>query len=134
VLRAGKDGLTPKRQRFVEEYVANGGNALQAAKTAGYARPDPEGARLLGNARVRDAIKALAKPDHDRRIATAEERRRFWSAVLRGEGADGDGNPPKWADRLKASELLGKSSGDFIDRVDATTRIIVEHVYEGSSG
>jgi phage terminase small subunit len=126
--------LTPRRQRFVEEYLANGGNALQAAKAAGYAHPDPEGARLLGNARIRDAIKALTKPDHDRRIATAEERRRFWSAVLRGEGTDGYGNPPKWADRLKASELLGKSSGDFIDRVDATTRIIVEHVYEGSSG
>lgn len=132
--RTRDGGLTPKRQRFVEEYLKNGGNALQAAKAAGYARPDPEGARLLGNARIRETIKALTKPDHDRRIADGVERRRFWSAVLRGEGVDGDGNPPKWADRLKASELLGKSSGDFIDRVDATTRIVVEHVYEGRDG
>jgi phage terminase small subunit len=127
-------GLSPRQQRFVELYVGNGGNAMRAAADAGYKRPQQQGAENLEKPGIRNAIKALTQPDHDRRIATAEERRRFWSAVLRGEGTDGDGNPPKWADRLKASELLGKSSGDFIDRVDATTRIIVEHVYEGSSG
>ena len=37
-------------------------------------------------------------------------------------------------DRLKASELLGKSQADFIDRYDATTRIIVEHVHERIDG
>ena len=43
------------------------------------------------------------------KIATREERQAFWSSVLRSEAE-------QMKDRLKASELLGKSNADFIDR------------------
>lgn len=49
--------LTPKQERFVSEYLIDL-NATQAAIRAGYAAgsADVQGARLLGNASVRDAI------------------------------------------------------------------------------
>lgn len=60
---AGKTGLSPKQQRFVEEYVVDL-NATQAAIRAGYSpkTAEQQGPRLLGNVRVAAAIeKAKAK-------------------------------------------------------------------------
>ena len=53
------DKLTPKQQRFVEEYLIDL-NATQAAIRAGYAKKsaDVEGSRLLVNAKVSAAIAA----------------------------------------------------------------------------
>lgn len=48
----------PKRRRFVIAYVENGGNATAAAESAGYAVPNVEGARLLRDASVIEAIEA----------------------------------------------------------------------------
>lgn len=101
--------LTQKQLKFCERYAANGGNATEAAEFAGYATPDPEGSRLLGNARVAEYIKTLTKPEQNNRIATAEERQAFWTSVMRGELPDA-----KPADMIKASEILGKAQGDFI--------------------
>ncbi|RSV15668.1 terminase small subunit [Sphingomonas sp. ABOLF] len=52
--------MTPKQQRFVEEYLIDL-NATQAAIRAGYApdSADVEGCRLLGNAKVAQAIAGL---------------------------------------------------------------------------
>lgn len=47
--------LNPQQERFVEEYVRNGGNAAAAAKAAGYAEGSSTGG-LLGNHKVREAI------------------------------------------------------------------------------
>ncbi|WP_304458996.1 terminase small subunit [Alicyclobacillus sendaiensis] len=58
-----KDELTPRQQRFVEEYLIDL-NATQAAIRAGYAPASAsvEGARQLANAKVRARIdKALAE-------------------------------------------------------------------------
>lgn len=52
--------MTPKQQRFVEEYLIDL-NATQAAIRAGYAESGArtEGARLLANADITDAIATL---------------------------------------------------------------------------
>ncbi len=62
-----KDGLTPKQERFVAEYLVDL-NATQAAIRAGYSprNADVDGPRLLGNAGVAAAVergkaKAIAK-------------------------------------------------------------------------
>lgn len=51
---------TELQQRFVVEFVANGGNATSAAKVAGYSMKTAGqiGFKLLGNAHVQDAIRA----------------------------------------------------------------------------
>ena len=88
------------------------------------------------------AAENLTKPDIQRALKTREDRRRkghiadreerqaFWTKILRGEekqpaivGTDAEGNsivtdiPPKMTDRLKTSELLGRSEADFTDKV-----------------
>ena len=45
-------------------------------------------------------------------IATREDRQAFWTKTMQGKGKPA----PTMTDRLKASELLGRSEADFIDR------------------
>ena len=44
--------LTPKREAFAKNFIENGGNATDAARKAGYKKPEQEGCRLLKNADV----------------------------------------------------------------------------------
>lgn len=62
--------LTPKRKRFVSEYLANGFNATKAAISAGYSKKTAhsQGPRLLEDVEIKAALanraeKALAKID-----------------------------------------------------------------------
>jgi hypothetical protein len=108
--------LSEKQRRFVEAYMgAAAGNATQAARLAGYKGNDVTlasvGAENLRKPQIAEAIANVQQADP--LIATREERQQFWSAVLRG--VEPGASMP---DRLKASELLGKSGGDFIDRTE----------------
>lgn len=49
-------GLTEQQGAFVVNYVANGGNRQQAARTAGYSDPRTESYRLLNLPHIRQAI------------------------------------------------------------------------------
>lgn len=107
------EGLTERQRRFCEAYSSNGGNALDAARQAGYKRPDPQGAENLGKPSIRSAIERLRLATTNAAIMTREQRQAFWSLVARSKDED-------MKDRLKASELLGKSQGDFINRTEIT--------------
>lgn len=102
--------LTSKRQRFVELYEGNG---VDAARKAGFEGDDRTlgvtATRLLKNARIAQAIKARESKRMRPGIATREQRQAFWTEMMHDMAA------PEVA-RLKASELLGKSEGDFIQR------------------
>ena len=60
------EGLTAKQQAFLEEYLACGFNASEAARRAGYAKPGQQGHRLLKNveisAAIREALSERAMP------------------------------------------------------------------------
>jgi hypothetical protein len=60
---------------------------------------------------VRDALAARAEADPA--VLTRQQRQELWSAIALGR-------PPyeaaSFRDRLKASELLGRAAGDFIER------------------
>lgn len=114
--RAALDVLTPKRRAFVLAYIGEArGGVIEAARLAGYAQPHPEGARLLRVATVQAAIEALRAPVERDAIASVDELRAFWTSVSRGDVKDGEA-PAGLAVRLRASELLGKSAGMFIER------------------
>lgn len=102
--------LTAKQQAFVEAYA---GNATAAALAAGYSEKTArsQGQRLLTNDDIQDAIKAREAQRLAPTIATRQERQEFWTSVLRNEDE-------AMKNRLKAAELLGKSEGDFLDRVE----------------
>lgn len=105
-----KDKLTVRQQAFVEAYA---GNATAAALAAGYSERSArsQGQRLLTNDDIQDAIKAREAKRLAPTIATRQERQEFWTSVLRSEDE-------AMKDRLKAAELLGKSEGDFLERVE----------------
>jgi phage terminase small subunit len=105
--------LTPKQKAFCEYYAANGGNATQAAIDSGYSENSAGqiGEQNLKKLEIQEYIAELANPTENKRIANANEIKEFWSSVMR-EDAE------KMADRLKASELLAKSGGMFIERVE----------------
>lgn len=65
--------LTPKQQRFVDEYLIDL-NATQAATRAGYSArtANEQGSRLLANVSVRSAIEAAKKERSQRTQITAD--------------------------------------------------------------
>ena len=102
--------LNAKRQAFVDAWE---GNATAAALAAGYSPKTAysQGQRLLKNVEVQDAIKARETQRLAPTIASRRERQEFWTSVLRNE-------EEAMKNRLKAAELLGKSEGDFLERVE----------------
>jgi hypothetical protein len=50
-------------------------------------------------------------------VASEEELKAFWTAVLRGVDVDGNG-PPSLANRIRVSELLAKAHGSFVKRLE----------------
>lgn len=104
--------MTPRRRRFVEAYA---GNATQAAIAAGFSArtATSAGQRLLTIPEVSEAIQAREDQRLSALVADRTERQVFWTATMRDECQ-------RTCDRLRASELLAKASGDFLERVELT--------------
>lgn len=107
--------VNERQRKFVERFMATG-NATKSAIAAGYSEKTArvQGSQLLTNPAIQQAIKK--RTEQDPRIATREDRQRFWSEVMLGTGADGK---VEMNNRLKASELLAKSQADFTPRDDS---------------
>lgn len=104
--------LTEKQRRFVEAYMGEAcGNATEAARLAGYSGDDDTlsstGYENLRKPQIQKAIDE--RTDDDPLVADRMDRQRFWSAVMYDATAS-------MSDRLKASTLLAKSQGDFVER------------------
>ena len=125
--------LTPKQQAFVNAY---NGNATEAAIKAGYSKTSARqvGADNMSKAYILEAIKSRTKKRENLIIATREERQAFWTRVFSGQELetkyDSEGNPyevpPSMQNRLKASELLGRSEADFTEKVHGDMSITVK--------
>lgn len=111
-------GLTPKRVRFVEEYLLDL-NATQAAIRAGYSKKTaPEiGYELLAVPLIAAAIAAAKELRSERTEIDQDEVVNFWYSVLKGElgdiNAEGEISTVKLSDRINASDKLGKHLGLF---------------------
>ena len=111
---SSKDNLTPKQRAFVKAYKGQSrGNATEAARLAGYKQPEKMGYQNLQKLAIRSAL----GPDitSNPRIASPERLQEFWTGVLEGGELDA-----KMNERLKASELLAKCQGMFIERKEIT--------------
>lgn len=115
----GSDVEREAHRVFVEEYMANGGNATRAYLAA-YPRCRSEnaaavnGRRLLRKTQIQAAIRE--RQSADPRIASREEIQRFWSDQLYDESIE-------WSQRNRASELLAKSLGMFVEQVEARSDV-----------
>jgi phage terminase small subunit len=113
--------LNERERRFVEAYMgAAAGNATKAARLAGYSTntADKHASRLLRKVGIQQAIDQRAKTDPA--VWTREDRLRFWTAVASGRAGFAKAS---LRDRLKASELLGKSQADFVERVEHSGKL-----------
>lgn len=114
--------LTTRQQAFVDAYA---GNATAAALAAGYSPKTAMaiGAENLKKPQIADAIKVREAQRLAPTIATRKERQEFWTAVVRDE-------EEQMKNRLKAAELLGKSEGDFLERVEMDMKVSPASILE----
>lgn len=94
------------------------GNGTAAAKLAGYRGSaktlQVQASRLLSKAIVQSAIAERAQ--NDPAIATRAQRQQWWTSVMQ-DAREG------MKERLKASELLGKSQADFVEKHEVTLHV-----------
>lgn len=104
--------LTPKQQRFVQEYLVDL-NATQAAVRAGYSpkTSEQQGSRLLGNAKVAAAVAAGRKRLAAKLDLTAEKVLADIERI-----ANKAERAKRYGDALKGKELLGKHLKLFTEK------------------
>ena len=117
--KSALDALNGRQRDFVLRY-AKSGIMKQAALEAGYSRGSIKAViyNLSKNPKVQAAIHELRADDEEATIASIKELREWWTSIIRGTGKAGEGAELK--EQLKASDLLGKSQGAFLDRLDLT--------------
>lgn len=114
--------LTPKQQRFTEEYLIDL-NATQAAIRAGYSEKSAAriGAELLHKTQVAQAIAEAMRRRASRTELTQDAVLCELQKVAFRDAADYAESDLKYANKLKALELLGKHLGLFTDRLELAT-------------
>lgn len=110
--------MTPKQQRFVEEYLIDL-NATQAAIRAGYSvrTAKVQGCQNLTKLNIQQAIQVAQEKRAARTEVTADY-------VIKGLKAEAElvGEGSSQAGRTRALELLGKHLGIFSDKLEVTGR------------
>ena len=105
--------LSFKQKRFISVYFRSG-DYVKAAEFAAVDIATAKSWTMSGT-----GIMMVLKEQYDTgreipaMVACADERRSFWSAIMRDDTQE-------MKDRLKASELLGRAEHDFTDANDKT--------------
>lgn len=114
--------LTDKQRRFVDEYIANGFNATQAAIKAGYSERTARktASENLTKPAIQEYLAERTAAYEESLVAKGEEVLQFLTAVMRGEMEethfDNEGYQHGYVsqkNQIKAAELLGKAHGMF---------------------
>ena len=102
--------LNERQKLFVLEYQRTP-NATQAAISAGYSPKTAYsiGQRLLKNVEIQQALQHGLHERTETLIADVKQIQQFWTQCMNDSDAD-------MKHRLRASELLGKSLGAFIEQ------------------
>ena len=106
--------LNARQKKFADEYIITG-NITQSAIKAGYSESyaDSQGYRLLGIVGMKEYIQERNRQLDKEKIADMQEVHEFWANILRDEELD-------VSDRIRVSELIGKTNGAFLSRVEQT--------------
>ena len=114
--------LTPKQKAFADYYIETG-NATEAARRAGYKKPNVQGSQNLEKLSIKSYIEERVKASDEKRIAKGEEVLEYLTKVMRGEEKDQFGLDASLQDRTKAAELLGKRYRLFVDKVEQKVNV-----------
>ena len=98
--------FTDKQQKLIDCYAGDIKEAAEKAHISyGYAR------QLLTKSNILEAIQNRQETEvRPKDIADRQERQAFWTKIMRDENEE-------TKDRLKASEVLGKSEADFTENL-----------------
>ena len=110
--------LTQKQKNFIEFYLQTF-NATESARRAGYKCKNDATYRAIGAenlAKLSEFIEPRIKEVDDNKIAKTEEIKRFWTSTMRNVDM-------LMMHRIKASELLAKANGLFIEKVEVNTSL-----------
>lgn len=113
--------LTEQKKRFARNYIANGGNATQAALKAGYSKKSAysQGQRLLKDVEIKQILEKEQKKNIERFEYTIEQSfenlRKAQEMALQRRNPLGQVNPDL-TNFLKAEELKGKLCGLYIEK------------------
>lgn len=116
--------LSPKQKAFADYYIETG-NATEAARRAGYKKPNVQGSQNLEKLSIKSYIEERIKATDEARIAKGEEVLEYLTKVMRGEEKDQFGLDATISDRTKAAELLGKRYRLFTDKMEVAGEVPV---------
>lgn len=110
------DKLTSKEERYCTLVALEGLSQRQAYKeaydtNATFQAMDVASSRLSQKAKIRLRIEQLRKSVVSPLILDKQQRMEMWSDMAKDETL-------KPIDRLRASELLAKADGDFVQRIE----------------
>lgn len=105
---------TARQEQAILNYKANGGNMKKAMIDAGYSEnyADKNSRYLLGI--VGQEIKAAQDTIKSEKIKSVAQIQEWWTNIMDNEDVD-------IRDKIKVSELLAKSQGGFIEKVEMKT-------------
>lgn len=105
--------LTPKQKKFADFYLQSG-NATESYIQAGYSgnreSANVNASKLIRNYRVKKYLEDFNKKEEEKNIIKIQEIREFWTSIIRDKDKDMNF-------RIKASELMAKSFGVFLEGV-----------------
>ena len=100
--------LTVTEQTFIDAYA---GSIIEASKLANL---DYENCRQMAiKPHIKDRLRAKIAKRNSKIIASRDDRQAFWTSIVNDRDQE-------MRDRLKASELLGRSFADFTEKVEHT--------------
>ena len=134
------DKLTPKQERFANEYIKTL-NVTQSAIKAGYSPNSAHvtGSRLLRKEKVDEYIKSKKDEIMDDTILSAKEKGTFERNpdsgrmnLVYNEHVETVDVPIKPSDRMKARDLLGRYHSLFTEKVDlnVATPVFIDNISE----
>ncbi|MFA9493558.1 terminase small subunit [Streptococcus sp. E17BB] len=138
-------GLTPKQRLFADEYIANKGNATDAARKAGYRQPKASGLENLEKPTIQKYIKSRTEPILEELKISGDDVVREIASIAFGKVQEGYSKKTNLMtnevesemryehtadveNRLKALEILGRHLQLFTDKSEVQLSGIVTFV------
>ncbi len=108
------DKLTPKQQKWIDEYIKCD-DYTTATINAGYSNKNARAMGYQNSIKFKELLderrKEISKRIDNEGIAELEDIFLFWTKIFNNTAED-------TKDRIKASELLAKAKGGFIQKVE----------------
>lgn len=123
---SGKRPLTLKQKNFCAYFVELG--SATAAYEKAYNPKSKKNSHIIASHNmtkpaIQQEIARLTGKLEKKQAATLEEVHSFWAKVLRGEDKEATVK-----EKIKVSELIAKTKGAFIDRVEHSGAVAAVHI------